>query len=266
MGRRRGTLTLRREDGRVLCDTCTVADTTMRRLRGLLGRSGLKTGEGIVLRPAWSIHSAFMRFPIDVVFLDPDQTVIRIEPAMRPWHTASCRGAREVVELAAGECERRGLEVGDRVAWASTPTEDELPTDAAPPVPVPTVDARVVIATHDRRFEKLIRFLLSREGIDAQVSHRSDLLDLIEREHPDAVVLDPPGSLLDVVRAVADANARHPEVGVFVVSERAQDSNEGFPLFDKWDRMEEVVDAVTASLGLPPDTSAQTARPKAANL
>ena len=41
-----------------------------------------------------------------------------------PWRTASCRGAREVVELAAGECDRRGLEVGDRVAWASRSAAD----------------------------------------------------------------------------------------------------------------------------------------------
>ena len=88
-------------------------------MRGLLGRGRLEPGHGLLLRPAWSIHTGFMRFPIDVVFVDHDQIVIRIEHAMRPFKTASCRGAREVVELAAGECERRGLEVGDRVAWAS---------------------------------------------------------------------------------------------------------------------------------------------------
>ena len=84
----------------------------------------------MVLRPAWNVHTAFMRFPIDFVFLDSDQVVIRIERAVAPWRTVSCRGAREVVELAPGECERRGLEVGDRVAWASrTATElsDWLP-------------------------------------------------------------------------------------------------------------------------------------------
>ncbi|HXF97688.1 MAG TPA: DUF192 domain-containing protein, partial [Gaiellaceae bacterium] len=118
------TLTLRREDGRIVCERVVVADRATRRMRGLLGRRYLREGEGMVLRPAWSIHTAFMRFPIDVVFLDADQVVIKIEPNVRPWRTVSCRGAREVVELAAGECKRRGLEVGDRVAWASRTLTD----------------------------------------------------------------------------------------------------------------------------------------------
>ena len=75
-------LTLRREDGRVVAESVTVADSTMRRLRGLLGKRDLPSGYGVLLRPAWSIHTAFMRFPIDVVFLDPDQVVIA--PGSKP--------------------------------------------------------------------------------------------------------------------------------------------------------------------------------------
>ena len=85
------------------------------RMRGLLGRSGLPPGEGILLRPAGSVHTFFMRFPIDVVFLDRDLTVVGIEPAMKAWRAAGRRGARQVVELAAGECERRAVAVGDRL-------------------------------------------------------------------------------------------------------------------------------------------------------
>src|SRR5205823_13792684 len=98
------TLTLRREDGRVVCERCAVANRPHSRARGLLGRRRLQPGEGMVLRPAWGVHTAFMRFPIDVVFLDADQVVIKIAANLQPWRTASCRGAREVVELAAGEC------------------------------------------------------------------------------------------------------------------------------------------------------------------
>ncbi len=57
----------------------------------------------------------FMRFPIDAVFLDSDRRVLKIVENLRPWRTASCRGAREVVELSAGECRRRGLAVGERL-------------------------------------------------------------------------------------------------------------------------------------------------------
>src|SRR5512143_2619142 len=118
------TLTLRREDGRIVCERVVVADRAYRRMRGLLGRKYLRRGEGMVLRPGWSIHTAFMRFPIDAVFLDADQVVIKIEHEIGPWRTVSCRGAREVVELPAGECRQRGLEVGDRVAWASRSAVD----------------------------------------------------------------------------------------------------------------------------------------------
>jgi len=92
-------------------------------MRGLLGRSGLSAGEGILLRPAGSIHTFFMRFAIDAVFLDDEIVVeedgVGIEPSLGPWRTAGRRGAKSVVELASGECERRGIEVGDALAVAA---------------------------------------------------------------------------------------------------------------------------------------------------
>src|SRR5574341_714952 len=148
------TLTLRREDGRIVCERVVVADRAHRRMRGLLGRRYLRKGEGMVLRPGWSIHTAFMRFPIDAVFLDADQVVIKIEHEVGPWHTVSCRGAREVVELPAGECRRRGLEVGDRVAWASRSAVDarsEVP-GGGPEEGDVEPRARVLVASRDPRF------------------------------------------------------------------------------------------------------------------
>jgi uncharacterized protein len=109
-------VTLSRADGRVVCERCLVAARPLRRMRGLLGRRDLPRGEGILLRPAASVHTFFMRFPIDVVFLDREQVVVGIEPRLRPWRTAGRRGAQAVLELAAGESERRGLAVGDALA------------------------------------------------------------------------------------------------------------------------------------------------------
>ncbi|MCZ7590600.1 MAG: DUF192 domain-containing protein [Gaiella sp.] len=160
-------LTLRREDGRVVAESVTVADSTGRRLRGLLGKKDLPSGHGVLLRPAWSIHTAFMRFPIDVVFLDADQIVVKVVPSLQPFHTASCRGAREVVELRAGECERRGLALGDRVAWAARAA------DEGEPVAVQLEGDRrgaVVLASSDQRYLKLVRFLLDGKGIDVVAS------------------------------------------------------------------------------------------------
>lgn len=105
--------------GRVVCDACALADSVPARLRGLLGRSSLEPGEGVLLRPAGSIHTAFMRFPIDAVFLDRGMHVLDVAPALRPWRAAGRRGARAVLELAAGECARRGIGRGDRLRVAA---------------------------------------------------------------------------------------------------------------------------------------------------
>jgi uncharacterized membrane protein (UPF0127 family) len=109
---------LTREDGRVVCEQLLVAARPLRRMRGLLGRRDLPRDEGILLRPAGSIHTFFMRFAIDAVFLDRDLVVVGIEPQLRPWRTSARRGAKSVVELASGECARRGLAVGDRLLVA----------------------------------------------------------------------------------------------------------------------------------------------------
>ena len=95
-----------------------MAATPLTRLRGLLGRKSLPSGEGILLRPAGSIHTFFMRFAIDAVFLDEDLRVLRIAADLRPWRASGKRGAKAVLELPAGECARRGLEVGEQIRFA----------------------------------------------------------------------------------------------------------------------------------------------------
>jgi uncharacterized protein len=104
--------------GRVVCHRCAIADTAPARMKGLLGRQSLPVGEGVLLRPAGSVHTAFMRFPIDAVFLDQDLRVLHLESELRPWRAAGKRGARAVLELASGECSRLGLEPGDRLLLA----------------------------------------------------------------------------------------------------------------------------------------------------
>lgn len=98
--------------GRVICERCVVADRPHTRLRGLLGRRTLGRDEGLLLHPSPSIHTWFMRFPIDAVFLDAQLRVLGIASDVAPWHVAGRRGARAVLELAAGEAVRRDLETG----------------------------------------------------------------------------------------------------------------------------------------------------------
>jgi uncharacterized membrane protein (UPF0127 family) len=100
--------------GKCVCVT-EMADRPLRRMRGLLGREGLAAGEGLLLRPAPAIHTAFMRFPIDALFLDRNMRVLEVVERLRPWRLASKRHARAVLELAVGECARCGIEVGDQL-------------------------------------------------------------------------------------------------------------------------------------------------------
>jgi uncharacterized protein len=106
---------LRRPDGTLACERCVVAETAPTRMRGLLGRDGLDDHEGLLIRPTNSVHMFFMRFAIDVVFLDRDLVVRKVVEALRPWRMAGCRGARAALELPAGAAARRGIAVGERL-------------------------------------------------------------------------------------------------------------------------------------------------------
>ena len=110
-------IALRREDGTIVCERCLLAETALTRMRGLLGRRELPSGEGILLKPASSVHMAFMRFPIDAVFLDRDLRVVKVAEDLRPWRAAGSRQAKAVLELPAGEARRRGLTLGDRLLY-----------------------------------------------------------------------------------------------------------------------------------------------------
>ena len=247
---RRGVLTLRREDGRIISESVQVADTTGRRMRGLLGRGRLEPGHGLLLRPAWSIHTGFMRFPIDVVFVDHDQIVIRIEHAMRPFKTASCRGAREVVELAAGECERRGLEVGDRVAWASRSAAGE--TQGGPPDYSlhPDSKGNVLVASSDQRFVKVARFLLDGRGLDVAADVRPDGIDdVLADGDVDAVLLDSDDGLGNALRLSNTIRANRPTLPVVIVgADTTERAPAGVAIYDKWDQMDEAIDALAAGI------------------
>ena len=88
-------------------------------MRGLLGRDGLAQGEGLLIKPCGSVHTFFMRFPIDVVFCDRELSVVAVRPEVPPWRTAGARGAKVALELAAGEAARLGIAPGMRLRLAA---------------------------------------------------------------------------------------------------------------------------------------------------
>jgi uncharacterized protein len=103
-------------DGGVVCESCVLADSPLTRLVGLLGRDGLADGEGLLLRGTSAIHTWFMRFPIDAVFLDGDLRVVEVVEDLGPWRWSGRRKAQNVLELAAGSARERGLRTGVHVS------------------------------------------------------------------------------------------------------------------------------------------------------
>ena len=102
--------------GVVLAGRADLADSFLTRARGLLGRSALAPGEGLVIRPCQVVHTVGMTFPIDVIHLDADSRVLRVVADLRPWRFGPLvRGSRVVVELPAGTTSATGTEQGDAI-------------------------------------------------------------------------------------------------------------------------------------------------------
>ena len=87
-------------------------DSTTRN-RGLLGRTGLDPGHAIVLAPCSSVHTFFMSFAIDVLFVDRNGRVLRVVPSLVPWRIAARFGSFAVIETAAGVTGVTGTRAGD---------------------------------------------------------------------------------------------------------------------------------------------------------
>jgi uncharacterized membrane protein (UPF0127 family) len=92
-----------------------VAETRAMRRRGLLGRDGLGPQAALMLTPCLAVHTAFMRFPIDIVFLDRDGFAVKLLSDVPPWRMTAAVSAHSVVELAAGSLRRHAVALGDRL-------------------------------------------------------------------------------------------------------------------------------------------------------
>ncbi len=100
-------------NGTVVADHVEVADTLWTRFVGLMFRRELLPGHGLAIRPCNSIHMFFMRFALDVVFVDGDGRVVRVLDSIRPWRASTLvRGAKAAIELPAGTAARSVLVPG----------------------------------------------------------------------------------------------------------------------------------------------------------
>lgn len=252
--------------GGTICSRLTIADSALPRMWGLLGRRSLPSGEGMLLRPERAIHTAFMRFPIDAIFLNRDMEVMEIVADLRPWRAASVRGAYAILELAAGEASRLGLGAGDRLGLIDR--DAELPadlTDANPidaPVwalrpsdgPRPDLNAanpgqagaiRVLVIAPDRRFRTVASALLTRRGCDVSTTPATARVPTrIEPGSVDVVVLDGGSMLTAAARTVAMIEALDPPVGVVLVADEAEQGLHHLPVLAKWGPFDEIYAAV----------------------
>jgi uncharacterized membrane protein (UPF0127 family) len=100
----------------VLADSAEVADTSAKRRTGLLKHDGLAAGQGLWIVPCESVHTFFMKFPIDLVYLDRKHKVRKIRHRMAPWRMSICLSAHSILELPAGVLEATGTQAGDQLA------------------------------------------------------------------------------------------------------------------------------------------------------
>jgi uncharacterized membrane protein (UPF0127 family) len=99
----------------VLADRAEVADSSAKRRTGLLKHDHLEPGEGLWIVPCESVHSFFMKFAIDLVYLDRKQKVRKVRHRMVPWRLSACLTAHSILELPAGTVEATGTQPGDQL-------------------------------------------------------------------------------------------------------------------------------------------------------
>ena len=96
--------------------TIGIADRFFLRLRGMLGRN-FSLFDALWIRPCSEIHTLFMEYPIDVLFIDKTGQVMKITENIRPWVPyAGARRAQSVIELPAGKAGEWIIQLGDHIS------------------------------------------------------------------------------------------------------------------------------------------------------
>ena len=109
---------LNRTKGVVLAERVRLALTSGSRMRGLLGSTPLSLDEAMLIRPCNGVHTMFMRYTIDVLFIDSAGKIVAKRPELRPWRiSAIISDAHSTIELQAGVVASSGTDVGDLVAF-----------------------------------------------------------------------------------------------------------------------------------------------------
>ena len=100
----------------VLGQAVEVADTSAKRRVGLLRHERLEPGEGLWITPGESVHTLFMKFPIDLVYIDKGRKVRKVRHSVPPWRLSMCLTAHSILELPPGTARETGTVAGDVLA------------------------------------------------------------------------------------------------------------------------------------------------------
>jgi uncharacterized protein len=113
--------------GTTLAGAATKAATFLARGRGLMLAQQLPEGGGLVIEPCNSIHMFFMRYPLDVVFVDKEGRVVFMYEGIKPWRVGRIvRGAKLAVELPEGAIAASNTQVGDEINFEIRNSKSEI--------------------------------------------------------------------------------------------------------------------------------------------
>ncbi len=102
--------------GTVIADKGIIASSPAARAQGLLGKDNIKPGEGLLITPCSSIHTFFMHFAIDVIYLDSEHRVVKLVESLKPWRiSVGGKGSKEVIEVPVLTIRNTKTELGDRI-------------------------------------------------------------------------------------------------------------------------------------------------------
>jgi len=114
----------------VVAEEVTLATSMWSRFWGLMGRKGLPDSHGLLIDPCSSIHMFFMRFPLDVVFLDDEGRVKKVVAGIKPWRAALGGGGKKALELAAGAAAKaKSVDPFEGGTWARLEFKHEINHD-----------------------------------------------------------------------------------------------------------------------------------------
>ena len=101
----------------VLGQAVELADTSAKRRTGLLKHERLEPGHGLWIVPCESVHTFFMKFAIDLVYVDKKNKVRKVRNDVGPWRLSACLTAHSILELPAGTARQTGTLAGDELAF-----------------------------------------------------------------------------------------------------------------------------------------------------